>query len=52
MKTFNIKYERKNGAIGSVEIYAHNERTAKQKDRQLPDVEKVLHVQVEFKSIN
>ena len=48
MKTFNVKYERKSGAIGSVEIYAHNERTAKQKARQLPDVEKVLHAQIEL----
>jgi len=48
MKTFNVKYERKNGAIGSVEIYAHNERTAKNKARQLADVKKVLHAQVEL----
>jgi len=48
MKTFNVKYERKNGAIGSVDVQAHNEESAKHKANQLSDVKKVLHAQVEL----
>ena len=48
MKTFNIKYERKNGAIGNIDIQAYTAESAKNKVIQLPDVKKVLHAQIEL----
>ena len=46
--TFNVKYERKNGAIGSTTVQSFSAALAKQKASQLSDVKEVLHVQVEL----